>query len=207
MLNYIEYLNVPTKIAIIVVVLFFAMQLIGEVLEFKGKVVPEFVKVRKYFARKKQERETLSEVKDTLTEVKASLDTMNAHYSIDNIQMRDAWIRRVNESLEKYDQQLEKLSVKLDKNNEDTLELLIENMRSTIIGFASAVSDLNAAATREQFNRVFKIYHRYEDLIKENGLTNGEVDIAYRIITESYEYHMKNHTFIEDVRGYINESI
>ena len=207
MLNYIEYLNVPAKFAISVVVLFFVMQLIGEVLEFKGKVVPEFVKVRKYFARKKVERETLAEVKDTLAAVKVSLDAMNQHYGADNIKMRDDWIRRVNDSFARYDQQLETLSTKLDKNNEDTLELLIENMRSTIISFASAVSDHNTAVTREQFNRVFKIHHRYETLIEENGMTNGEVDIAYRIIMESYEHHMRNHTFIEDVRGYVSESI
>ena len=79
-------------------------------------------------------------------------------------------------------------------------------MRSTIIGFASVVADPEAAVTREQFNRVFKIYHRYEGLISENGMTNGEVDIAHRIIMESYEQHMRNHTFIEDLRGY-NESI
>lgn len=204
MISYIEYLNVPTKIAIAIIALFLIMQLFGEILEFKGKVVPEFVKVRKYFFRKKQERETMVEVKVTLENVKESLDTMNLHYSTDNIKMRDDWIKRVNECLDKYDKRLEDLSDKLDKNNQDTLELLIENMRGTIIGFAAAVADPESTATREQFNRVIKIYHRYEDLIKENGLTNGEVDIAYRIIKESYEAHMRNHTFIEDVRGYTN---
>lgn len=202
MISYIEYLNVPTKIAIAIIALFLIMQLFGEILEFKGKVVPEFVKVRKYFSRKKQERETMEEVKVTLESVKESLGTMNLHYSTDNIKMRDQWIQRVNECLDKYDKRLEDLSDKLDKNNQDTLELLIENMRGTIIGFAAAVANPESAATREQFNRVMKIYHRYEYLIKENGLTNGEVDIAYRIIKESYEAHMRNHTFIEDVRGY-----
>ena len=203
MISYIEYLNVPTKIAIAIIALFLITQIVGEVLEFKGKVVPEFVKVRKYFIRKKQEREMISDVKDTLTHVKESLDTMNAHYSADNIKMRDNWIRRVNSCMQRYDDRLEELSAKLDKNNEDTLELLIENMRSTIIGFADAVSKPDSAVTREQFNRVFKIYHRYETLINETNRTNGEVDIAHRIIVESYEAHMKNHTFIEDVRGYI----
>lgn len=202
MISYVEYLNVPTKVAIAIIAAFLLMQLIGEILEFKGKVVPEFIKVRKYFSRKKQERETIADVKVTLDKVKESLDTMNAHYSTDNIQMRNDWIRKVNTCLDKYDCRLDELSCKLDKNNEDTLELLIENMRSTIIGFATAVVNPESAATREQFNRVFKIYHRYEGLITEHGLTNGEVDIAYRIIKESYENHMRNHTFIEDVRGY-----
>ena len=62
--------------------------------------------------------------------------------------------------------------------------------------------DDNAPVTREQFNRIFKMYEEYETIIESNGLTNGEVDVAFRIITESYENHMRNHTFIEDVRGY-----
>lgn len=204
MLNYIEYLNIPVKVAIVLIGAFFIMQLVGEILECKGKVVPEFIKIRKYFLRKKQEREIIADVKMTLDKVKESLDTMNAHYNSDNIQMRDEWIRKVNTCLDKYNERLDELSSKLDKNNEDTLELLIENMRSTIIGFATAVVNPESAVTREQFNRVFKIYHRYEGLITEHGLTNGEVDIAYRIIKESYENHMRNHTFIEDVRGYVN---
>jgi hypothetical protein len=56
--------------------------------------------------------------------------------------------------------------------------------------------------TREQFNRIFKQHEEYEDIIKANGIKNGEVDIAYRIISESYETHMRNHSFIEDIRGY-----
>lgn len=204
MISYVEYLNVPTKVAIAIIAVFLLMQLVGEILEFKGKVVPEFIKVRKYFSRKKQERETMAEVKITLDRVKESLDAMNEHYSTDNIRMRNQWIQRVNECLGKYDSRLDDLSIKLDKNNKDTLELLIENMRGTIIGFATAVANPESPVTREQFNRVIKIYHRYEDLITENGLTNGEVDIAYRIIKESYENHMRNHTFIEDVRGYTN---
>ena len=56
MLGYIEYLNVPTKIALVIVVSFFVMQIIGEFLEFKGKVVPEFLKIRKWFTRRKREK-------------------------------------------------------------------------------------------------------------------------------------------------------
>ena len=52
MLSYIEYLNLPAKVAIALVGLFLLLQIVGEVLELKGKVVPEFVKVRKYFKRK-----------------------------------------------------------------------------------------------------------------------------------------------------------
>ena len=54
MLDYIEYLNIPVKVAIVLIGAFLIMQLVGEILEFKGKVVPEFVKVRKIV--KKSER-------------------------------------------------------------------------------------------------------------------------------------------------------
>ena len=74
MLGYLEYLNVPTKIGISIVLLFLVTQVIGELIEFKGKFVPEVFKVRKYFSRKKREREetaqTLREVKQLLEDVK-----------------------------------------------------------------------------------------------------------------------------------------
>ena len=62
--------------------------------------------------------------------------------------------------------------------------------------------DEKSVVSREEFNRVFKIYDKYEKFLDERKLTNGEVDIAMNMIKESYENHMKNHTFVEDVRGY-----
>ena len=202
MLGYIEYLNVPAKAAIVIVGLFLVMQAIGELLEFKGKIVPEFLKIRKYFIRKKQERAMLAELPSTLSDVKKTLDEINKHYSDDNIQMRNQWMRSVNDRLEQNDSCIKALADKLDKNNEDTLALLIDSKRNTIINFASLVIDETKPVTREQFNRIFKLYTEYETMIKANGLTNGEVDIAYRIIRESYENHMRGHSFVEDIRGY-----
>lgn len=202
MIEYIEYLNVPTKVALFIVTLFLVTQVIGELMELQGKVVPEFVKVRKYFSRKKQEKEILRQVPETLKEVQQSLNEFKAHYNTDNIRMRDDWIKSVNDSLKEYDKCIKELDRKLDKNNADTLSLLIENKRNTVIAFASKVVDENSSVTREEFNRVFKLYKEYEDIIKENGLTNGEIDIAYHIIMDAYETHMKNHSFVEDVRGY-----
>ena len=192
----------PAKAAIVIVGLFLVMQVIGEFLEFKGKVVPEFAKVRKIFARRKRERQIIQDVSVTLDEVKKSLDEINAHYSADNITMRDKWMKLVNDKLEQYDGSLAELSHKLDKNSQDTLSILIENKRSVIIGFAELVIDESKPVTREQFNRVFKMYQEYEGIISENGLTNGEVDVAIQIIKDAYESHMRNHSFIEDVRGY-----
>lgn len=221
MLNYIEYLHTPTKIAVILVGVFLITQVIGELLEFKGKVVPEFLKIRKFFARKKRERKALSSITGLLDEYsqmsKTIVDTqnllseVNKHYSEDNITMRNDWIESVNKYI-KYDEKkrdeqdklMRELNEKLDKNNADTLSLLIDNKRNTIINFAQCVIDDKYLVTREQFERIFKLYKEYEDIITENGLTNGEIDIAYRIITEAYEKHMKTHSFVEDIRNYNN---
>lgn len=202
MIEYIEYLNVPTKVALSIVALFLITQVVGELMELQGKVVPEFVKIRKYFSRKKQEREILRQVPETLMEVQQSLNEFKSHYDTDNICMRDNWIQSVNESLKENDKWIKEFDKKLDKNNADTLSLLIENKRNTVIAFASKVVDENSSVTREEFNRVFKLYKEYEDIIKDNNLTNGEIDIAYHIIMDAYETHMKNHSFVEDVRGY-----
>lgn len=202
MLNYIEYLNVPSQIAIALIAVLFVLQLIGEFLNFKGKAVPEIMSIRKYFARKKSERKVIRELPDTIQDLKNIVNNIDKHYNADNISMRDKWIDSVNNKLMMEDKLVRDLDKKLDEANKDIVSILVDNKRDTIIDFASRVSNSSVLVTKEQFNRVFKLYKEYEDLISKNGLTNGEVDIAYRIIVESYEEHLSNHTFIEDTRGW-----
>lgn len=202
MLNYIEYLNVPSQIAIALIAVLFVLQLIGEFLNFKGKAVPEIMSIRKYFSRKKLERKVIRELPDTIQDLKNIVNNIYKHYNADNISMRDKWIDSVNNKLMMEDKLVRDLDKKLDEANKDIVSILVDNKRDTIIDFASRVSNSNVLVTKEQFNRVFKLYKEYEDLISKNGITNGEVDIAYRIIVESYEEHLSNHTFIEDTRGW-----
>jgi hypothetical protein len=202
MLNYIEYLNVPSQIAIALIAVLFVLQLIGEFLNFKGKAVPEIMSIRKYFSRKKLERKVIRELPDTIQDLKNIVNNIDKHYNADNISTRDKWIDSVNNKLMMEDKLVRDLDKKLDAANKDIVSILVDNKRDTIIDFASRVSNSNVLVTKEQFNRIFKLYKEYEDLISKNGLTNGEVDIAYRIIVESYEDHLSNHTFIEDTRGW-----
>lgn len=202
MLNYIEYLNVPSQIAIALIAVLFVLQLIGEFLNFKGKAVPEIMSIRKYFARKKSERKVIRELPDTIQDLKNIVNNIDKHYNADNVSMRDKWIDSVNKKLNIEDKLVRDLYKKVDEANKDIVSILVDNKRDTIIDFASRVSNSSVLVTKEQFNRVFKLYKEYEDIISKNGITNGEVDIAYRIIVESYEEHLSNHTFIEDTRGW-----
>lgn len=202
MLNYIEYLEkkmgMPALIVTILVMAFFILQIIGEILEVKGKVVPEFVKIRKYFARKKHEKQIVSDTERTLRDVQSLLADVKQHYSEDNIKLRDGWMHDVDEDRSLV-HTLEKLILNM---RNDVLKLRIEAMRSEIIAFASKVVDENCLVTREQYRRIFKLYEEYEKILTENGMENGEIDTNYRMINESYEHRVVNHTFLEDIRRY-----
>lgn len=206
MLNYIEYLNIPVKIALVLVVIFFSMQIIGEFLEFKGKVVPEFFKIRKWFTRRKREK---AEAAQTLKDVQVLLNDINSHYSADNIAKRDGWMQWVNNRAEVYDESIKQLREALTEvmqalkdNTKLTEEMFIQSSRDRIIDFATKTSNENVMVSREEFNRIFKVYAKYEKYLEEHKMTNGEVDINYQIIKESYEQRLRDHAFTEDIRGY-----
>lgn len=202
MIAYLEYLNMPQKIGIAIILLFVITQIVGEILELMGKVVPEFVKIRKYFTRKKNEK---AQMRITLQQVNTLLNDVNQHYSEDNISKRNAWMQWVNDRAKVYDASVAELTGLKDAlaaNNELTLGLYINTNRNRIIDFASKIANEDVPVSREEFNRIFKTHTEYEDILEKHNQTNGEVDIAMRIIEESYANHIKNHSFIEDVRGY-----
>ena len=185
----------PTTIIVIVVAILLIMQVIEGVIEFKGKALPEIFHIKKYFARKKLEREILIRLPETVDKLEKSVANINNHYNEDNISKRNDWMQSVNEKLDMDHSLIRELK-------QDFILKDINDKRNTIIDFASRVSSSNAIVTREYFNRIFKTYQEYEDMIKKEGLTNGEVDVAYHIIVEAYEERLSNHTFLEDERGW-----
>lgn len=199
----------PTKVGIIIILLFVVIQIVGELLEFKGKVVPEFVKIRKYFTRKKNEK---IEMKNTLQQVKTLLNDVNQHYSADNITKRDKWMQWVNERAVVYDtsivditQKLSEVTTALNANTKMTEDLFIENSRDRIIDFAEKASDYSTILSHEQFRRIFRVYECYEQFLKEHHRTNGEVNTAYEMIKNGYKYRIQNHCFAEDVNSYLKK--
>lgn len=202
MVNYLEYLNAPQKIGALIILALVVMNVVGEILELKGKIVPEFMKIRKYFTRKNNEKIQMNQ---TLQQVQTLLNDVNEHYSDDNIAKRNAWMQWVNDRAQVYDASVVELTALKDAladNNELTLDLYININRNRIIDFASKIANENVAVSREEFNRIFKVYNDYESILEKYNKTNGEVDIAIRIIEESYANHMRDHSFIEDIRGY-----
>lgn len=203
MISYLEYLNAPTMIGCITIACFIVMQIVGELLEFKGKIVPEFFKIRKFFSRRKSEKE---ETRLMLQRVEQKLTDVNSHYSADNITRRNEWMQQVNaygDSIIAINKTLSEVTKELKSNTSLTEEMFVQSSRDRIIDFATKVADESAVVSREEFNRIFKVYDRYEKYITEHKLTNGEVDVSIQVIREAYEVRMRNHAFIEDIRGMV----
>ena len=205
MINFLEYLNVPVRIGIIIIGCLLVMNFIGEILEFKGKIVPEWMKLRKVFSRRKTERDEISQ---TLKEVKQLLGDVNAHYSEDNITKRNSWMQWVNDRAEVYDKSivginksLEEVTSALTENTKLTEEMFVQSSRDRIIDFSHRAANHDTPVSREEFKRIFKVYDNYETFLEEHDMTNGEIDIVYGIIKKAYERRMENHTFIEDNHG------
>lgn len=200
MIGYLEYLKMPATIGAIIIGLLLVMQLIGELIEFKGKTVPEFMKWRKYFQRKRKEKKALKDLPIKIQEFNETLSEFNKHYSPENIKKRNDWMKHVDDKEHIYDTEIDNLSKILAKVNQTVVDIQIDNKRSQIIDFARIASDEGIPVTREQFNRILKMYSDYERIISENGMTNGEIEIAHSIIVKAYKKHMENHSFVEDMQ-------
>lgn len=180
------------------------LNVVGEICEKKNKIVPEFMKIRKYIQRKRQEKKDKEQL---LKDVKILLTDVNAHYSADNIAKRNEWMDWVNNRASLYDasvEELKDLKQAIADGNALTLDLYINVNRNRIIDFASKVANENVIMSKEEFNRIFKVYKEYEDVLEKHHMTNGEVDIAYRVIVEAYEERLRDRTFLENVRGYVD---
>lgn len=216
----IEFIGIPTTIAIGVVIIFLIAQIIGEIAEAMGKIVPEILKIRKYFERKKQEKEAEArekeEMSSTLTKVKELLSDVQSHYSKDNITKRNDWMKEVDidrdwmhKRADVYDQSIIEIKTslleaanQLKSNTKMTEDMFIESSRDRIIDFAEKASNPDVILSHEQFRRILRVYDEYEKFLKEHNRTNGEVDIAHEMIQDGFKCRMQNHCFAEDLKGY-----
>lgn len=193
--NYIEYFDLPIGVIIALMVIFGIMQGIGEFLEFKGQVVPEIMKVRKLIKAKREERkkekEAYKQVPQLLMETKSLLEDVKQHYSEDNISKRNGWMNWVNHQADVYDSSIAELKSTMVK-------LLVDNKRNYLLDFTSRAADMSCPMSKEQYQRFYNVHKEYEEILEENGMTNGQVDVAYNVVQKSFEERLTKHLFIED---------
>lgn len=71
------------------------------------------------------------------------------------------------------------------------MEKEIEAMRWEILDFASALSS-GRKYSKEQFDHVLSTHGKYEKLLEEQGMKNGQVDTSMEVVNEYYKEKIKN---------------
>ena len=196
-----QWLGIPVAVIIGIAILYVITSVIGCILDFKGKVWPEIINWRRWRRRKRDEKNAQ---KKLLVDVQAALNEMKSHYSPEKIAERDTWMAWVNDRAKVYDASVKELTTfkeSLEVTKELTLDLYININRNRIIDFASKVINDDIAVSREEFNRIFKIYDEYEEILNKYGKKNGEVEVSIGIIRGAYEAHMRNNAFVDNYRG------
>ena len=200
----IEFLGIPATIAIVLVGLFLILQIIGELCELKGKIVPEFLKVRKYFKRKKKEKE---ETKQMIQDCKQALLEFNSHYNPESIAQRNNWMHGVDDSVRNNDEFIHKLDSKMDKllETNERLTTQLEQVKSNVLEneadrLRSELFDCGNRCRRhirlhpEEMEHIRAVYQKYSEVLHQNGTGQAE----FRFITDYYnrqdfpDYHQKN---------------
>ena len=74
----------------------------------------------------------------------------------------------------------------LSKLTQLFIEKQIDDIRYEILDFSSALSS-GRQYNKEQFDHIIKIHEKYEKILKENGLENGQVTASMEIIMEIYK--------------------
>jgi len=67
----------------------------------------------------------------------------------------------------------------------------IDTMRWEIINFSTIVSD-GKPCNKDSYKHCLRTYEKYEKMLKDNHMTNGEVDLSMEIVNESYKEKLKN---------------
>lgn len=201
-INALTYLGIPMIVIACALALLFVLNVLGSIFDFYGKVWPKIINFRRRCREKKEEKEKQAKLLEKLAE---KLDSFEKHYSPEKIAKRNEWMQWVNDRADKYDeavQQIGELTKVLIKNTEMTEEMFIQDSRTIILSFAEKIGNPDTIVSREECRRVFKVYDKYEQFLEEHEKTNGEVDIAIKVIQDGYEDRLKTHSFLEDLRGY-----
>lgn len=106
-------------------------------------------------------------------------------------------IKRVDILQEEHDESV-KQSIRHDEMIRSDLknltEILVEKQindyRWEIISFSNRVAN-GETCNKDSYRHCFATYEKYEKLLEENGMENGEVEISMEIINESYKQKLK----------------
>lgn len=122
------------------------------------------------------------------------------------------WLRRRNEDHELVIKTAEELKKLSSKHEEDTkqsirhdemirndlkkitrivIDTKIDDMRWEILDFTSALTS-GRRYNKESFDHVISQHEKYEKILEENGLENGQVTASMEVVMDVYKEKLKN---------------
>lgn len=96
--------------------------------------------------------------------------------------------------IERSDYRDEIISNKIEKLTQIFIDKEIDDMRWEINNFAIRVSE-GKPCNKDSFQHCIHIFEKYEKILEENNLENGEVKISMELINEAYKQKLRNGDF------------
>ena len=86
------------------------------------------------------------------------------------------------------------INTRIDDIKNTLLEDNIEKKRKSILDFCSSLSN-DQKQNSEAFNDIFRTYADYEQILKDNGMENGQAEESMKFIREKYQEKLHNGEF------------
>lgn len=94
------------------------------------------------------------------------------------------------EDMERSDRRDDEISADIKKLTEMFVDKQIDDMRWEINNFANTIAE-GKRCNKDSYKHCIKTYQKYEKILQENGLENGEVEISMELINDSYKQKLK----------------
>ncbi|MCI9540589.1 MAG: hypothetical protein HFG39_05920 [Lachnospiraceae bacterium] len=94
------------------------------------------------------------------------------------------------QDMEKSDMRDEEISNDIKKLTFMFIEKEIDDIRWEINNFATKISE-GKPCNKDSFQHCIHIYEKYEKILEENGLDNGEVELSMELIYDAYKKKLK----------------
>lgn len=94
------------------------------------------------------------------------------------------------EDAERSDRRDEEISFDIKKLTRMFVDKEIDDMRWEINNFATKVSE-GSPCNKDSFTHCIHVYEKYEKILEENGLENGEVEISMELINDAYKQKLR----------------
>lgn len=92
--------------------------------------------------------------------------------------------------IKRSDQRDEEITDDIKKLTQMFVDKEIDDMRWEINNFATKVSE-GSPCNKDSFKHCIHVYEKYEKILEENGLENGEVEISMELINDAYKQKLK----------------